>query len=86
MPASDVYLDSIDLLEVYSMIFSPCTGKCTEEGTHCEGCGRSHEEIAEMREPVGLLVDLAHKMQYENIEDYAQAVADSIKYKMGLEH
>jgi hypothetical protein len=68
------------------MKFSPCTGKCTEEGTHCEGCGRSHEEIAEMREPVGLLVELAHKMQYENIEDYAQAVADSIKYKMGLEH
>jgi len=25
-------------------------------------------------------------MHYENIEDYAQAVADSIKYKMGLEH
>ena len=72
------------------MRFSPCTGKCTEEGTeegtHCEGCGRSHEEIAEMREPVGELVALAHKMQYENIEDYAKAVADSIKYKMGLEH
>ena len=68
------------------MKFSPCTGKCTEEGTHCEGCGRSHEEIAEMREPVGLLVELAHKMQYENIEDFAQAVGDSIKYKMGLEH
>ncbi len=68
------------------MKFSPCTGKCTEEGTHCEGCGRSHEEIAEMREPVGVLVELAHKMHYENIEDYAQAVADSIKYKMGLEH
>jgi hypothetical protein len=86
MSAGDVYLAFIDLLEVLPMKFSPCTGKCTEEGTHCEGCGRSHEEIAEMREPVGLLVDLAHKMQYENIEDYAQAVADSIKYKMGLEH
>ena len=31
------------------MKFSPCNGKCTEDGTHCEGCGRSHEEIAEMR-------------------------------------
>jgi hypothetical protein len=39
-----------------------------------------------MREPVGVLVELAHKMHYENIEDYAQAVADSIKYKMGLDH
>jgi hypothetical protein len=86
MSAVDVYLTSNDLLEVYPMKFSPCTGKCTEEDTHCEGCGRSHEEIAEMREPVGELVALAHKMNYENIEDYAQAVADSIKYKMGLDH
>jgi len=85
MSAGDVYLAFIDLLEVYPMKFSPCTGKCTEEGTHCEGCGRSHEEIAEMREPVGELVELAHKMHYENIEDYAQAVADSIKYKMGMD-
>ncbi len=68
------------------MIFSPCTGKCTEEGTHCEGCGRSHEEIAQMREPVDELVGLADRMQYENIEVFAKAVADSIKYKMGLDH
>ncbi len=68
------------------MIFSPCTGKCTEEGTHCEGCGRSHEEIAQMRESVDELVGLADRMQYENIEVFAKAVADSIKYKMGLDH
>ncbi len=68
------------------MKFSPCTGKCTEEGTHCEGCGRSHEEIAAMNKPVADLVGLAHEMQYENIEEFANAVAGSIKYKMGLSH
>ncbi len=68
------------------MRFSPCIGKCTEEGTHCEGCGRSHEEIAAMRKPVADLVDLAHEMQYENIEEFANAVAGSIKYKMGMSH
>ncbi len=68
------------------MRFSPCTGKCTEEGTHCEGCGRSHEEVAAMRKPVADLVNLAHEMQYENIEEFANAVAGSIKYKMGLSH
>jgi predicted Fe-S protein YdhL (DUF1289 family) len=68
------------------MKFSPCTGKCTEEGTHCEGCGRSHDEIAQMREPVEALVALANRMQYENIDDFAKAAADSIKYKMGLSH
>ena len=68
------------------MKFNPCTGKCTEEGSHCEGCGCSHEEIAEMRKPVAMLVELAHKMQYENIDDFANAVADRIKYEMELGH
>ena len=32
------------------MKFSPCiAGKCTDQGTHCEGCGRTHEEIAETK-------------------------------------
>ncbi len=68
------------------MKFSPCTGKCTEEGTHCEGCGRSHEEIAEMKALVGGLTAFAEKMKYENIEDFANGVAGTIKYKMGAGH
>jgi len=68
------------------MKFNPCTGKCTEEGTHCEGCGRSHKEIAEMRKPVEALVALAKKMKYVNHEDFANAVAAGIKYKMGTGH
>jgi len=68
------------------MKFSPCTGNCTEEGTHCEGCGRSHEDIAEMRALVGPLVAYAKKMEYENFEDFADGVAGSIKYKLGAEH
>lgn len=68
------------------MKFSPCTGKCTEEGTNCEGCGRSHEEIAEMKMHIANLVTFAKKMEYENIEDFANGVAGSIKYKMGEGH
>ena len=68
------------------MKFSPCTGKCTEESTHCEGCGRSHEEIAEMRALVAPLVAYANKMEYENFEDFADGVAGSIKYKLSSEH
>ncbi|MEY3785900.1 MAG: hypothetical protein RLZ75_105, partial [Pseudomonadota bacterium] len=26
------------------MKFNPCIDKCTSEGTHCQGCGRSFEE------------------------------------------
>ena len=68
------------------MKFSPCTGKCTDEGSHCEGCGRSHEEIAEMNTLVGNLITFAEKMNYENVDDFANGVAGSIKYKMGEGH
>jgi len=68
------------------VIFKPCTGECTDDGTHCEGCGRSHEEIAEMRELVGALIGFAERMEYENFNDFADGVASGIKYSMGGEH
>ncbi len=68
------------------MKFSPCIGECTEEGTNCEGCGRSHEEIAEMKTHIDSLVAFAEKMKYENIEQFADSVAGGIKFKMGMGH
>lgn len=68
------------------MKFSPCTGKCTDTGTHCVGCGRSHEEIAEMKKHVGNLIAFAEKMEYENITEFADGVANTIKYKLGAGH
>lgn len=65
------------------MKFSPCTGKCTQDGTHCEGCGRSHEEIAGMKAAIEGVVAFAQKMGYENFDEFADGVAGSIKYKMG---
>ena len=66
------------------MKFSPCNGQCTPEGTHCEGCGRSHEEITEMKKLVFSAVEFANKMKYENQDDYAKAFGNSIKYVMEL--
>jgi len=68
------------------MKFSPCIGKCTDEGTHCEGCGRSHEEIADLNSLIYGLIAYAEKMNYENIDDFADGVAGTIKYKMGEGH
>jgi len=68
------------------MKFNPCNGECTDEGVYCEGCGRSHHEIEAMRQPVDVLVALAKTMNYENLDDFANAVAGSIKYKMGAGH
>lgn len=67
------------------MKFKPCNGDCTFEGTHCEGCGRTHKEIGEMRKIVGDAIVFIDKMGYENIEDVANGFAKSIKYKMGLD-
>ena len=67
------------------MKFNPCIGECTETGSHCEGCDRTHAEIDEMRRMVKGLVALANKMEYENHEDYADAVARSILHKLQKE-
>lgn len=66
------------------MKFTPCNGECTDEGLYCEGCGRTHQEIDAMRKPVEQLAALAEEMKYENLEDFANAVAGSIKYKLGV--
>lgn len=68
------------------MKFKPCNGECTDEGLYCDGCGRSHQEVEAMRILVDKLVALAENMNYENIDDFANAVGGSIKYKMGGGH
>ena len=67
------------------MKFNPCTGKCTEDGTHCQGCGRTHEEIAEMKKNVMNLILFAKKMGYENIDEFADTISNTIKYKLGTQ-
>lgn len=68
------------------MKFKPCNGECTDEGLYCEGCGRTHQEVDAMRQPVEKLVALYKKMNYENLDDFADAVASSIKYRMEAGH
>lgn len=58
------------------MKFSPCIpGQCTEEGTHCEGCGRSHQEITETKQLIGSIVSYAQQQDYENVEEFVDFVA-----------
>ncbi len=63
--------------------FVPCKGSafCTETGTHCEGCGRSHEEIAETKSLVAGLVEFVQKQDYDNPEDFAQFISGSLVKK-----
>lgn len=65
------------------MKFNPCiSGQCTYEGTYCEGCGRTHEEIAETKQMVMALVAFAQKMGYENEEDFIRFVGQSVLKKL----
>ncbi len=65
------------------MKFSPCiSGKCTEEGTHCEGCGRTHEEIAETKRLVKQVVSFVQAQGYENVEDFADFIGKSVLKKL----
>ena len=52
--------------------FNSCKDRsaCTEDGTTCRGCGRTHVEIFLTREIVGDVVQFISKMKYENPEEF----------------
>jgi predicted Fe-S protein YdhL (DUF1289 family) len=64
------------------MKFSPCVDKCTYEGERCEGCGRTHQEIAETKKLVMALVNFAQEQEYENAEEFVGAVGQSVLKKL----
>lgn len=66
------------------MLFKPCRGGdfCTQDGAHCQGCGRSHEEIAETRDLMTTLADYVLKMGYENVEEFTTFFGDKTAKKV----
>ncbi len=64
------------------MKFSPCIDKCTYDGTHCQGCGRAHTEIAETKKLVMAIVNFAQEQDYENSEEFANAISQSVVKKL----
>ncbi len=65
------------------MKFNPCIlGKCTDQGTHCEGCCRSHVEIAETKKQIMSVVSFAQSQGYENHEEFADFIGKSILKKL----
>jgi len=65
------------------MKFSPCIAdKCTDQGSNCEGCGRTHEEIAETKKMIKALVTYAQIKGYENHADFADFIGKSILNKL----
>ena len=60
------------------MKFTPCIGRCTYDGTHCQGCGRSHKELADIRRLTIDFVAIAQKWEYENGDEFASSIADTV--------
>lgn len=66
------------------MKFNPCVDQCTKDGTHCQGCGRSHQEIAATKKLVASLVEFAKQQDYDNPEDFINAVKKSVLKKLSI--
>ncbi|MBK8817356.1 MAG: DUF1289 domain-containing protein [Methylococcaceae bacterium] len=65
------------------MKFNPCiSGKCTDQGTYCEGCGRSHVEISETKKLIMSVVSFAQSQGYENHEEFADFIGKTILKKL----
>jgi hypothetical protein len=64
------------------MKFNPCIDKCTSEGTHCQGCGRSFEEIAGTKKLVMSIVDFIQSQHYDNSEEFVSAISKSVLKKL----
>jgi len=56
------------------MKFNPCNDKCTYEGSHCQGCGRSHQEIANTKKLVMSIVSFIKSQNYENSEEFVNTI------------
>ncbi len=64
------------------MKFNPCIDQCSKDGTHCEGCGRSHKEIAATKHLVKSAVEFIKQQNYENPEEFVAAISKSILKKL----
>lgn len=52
------------------MKFSPCASQCTNDGTFCQGCGRSHTEISESKALVDKVVAHLFAYGYDDPENF----------------
>ena len=64
--------------------FKPCVSRiaCTEDGTHCRACGRSHEEINALRALLNQVADFAVKMDYDNNEEFLDYLKNKVLKKL----
>ena len=64
--------------------FKPCVSRtaCTEDGTHCRACGRSHEEINALRSLINEVTAFSQKMGYDNNEEFLEYMKSKVLKKL----
>lgn len=62
-------------------LFKPCQGKnaCRDDGVNCLSCGRSFQEITQLRDLLDQLTTLAIDFHYENIDEYSAYLSRKVK-------
>lgn len=64
--------------------FTPCKDRsaCTEGGSHCQSCGRSHVEIAQTRTLTSDVARFISAMDYDNPEEFMDYVTRKVLKKV----
>ncbi|WP_127477638.1 hypothetical protein [Sulfurivermis fontis] len=66
------------------MQFTTCVNRtaCTEDGVHCRACGRSHDEIARLRQLTDIVAAFALEMDYDNLDDFLNYLTAKVSKKV----
>ncbi|ASF45144.1 DUF1289 domain-containing protein [Methylovulum psychrotolerans] len=64
------------------MKFTPCADLCTKDGTHCQGCGRSHQEIADTKKLIASIVEFIKVQGYDNSDEFINMVSKKVRKKL----
>lgn len=67
-----------------SATFKTCVNRtaCTEDGTHCRACGRSHEEIALIRNMINQVSEFLLQMDYTNHDEFLDYLKKKVNKKI----
>lgn len=63
------------------MKFVPCQDRCTTDGTHCQGCGRSHDEIASTKHLIAGVIRYIQEQGYDNPDDFVSVLSKKVLKK-----
>lgn len=67
------------------MHYTPCQNICDKTADICPACNRTREEINTVKQLVQSAVTLGIEKDYDNIDEYADSIAEAIKKKIRVQ-